>query len=200
MTETLLISYTPRNGFNNTEKLVDIFIEGVADKTHLTHFDLIKDHRSLLIEEDLSALFERKLSGRVTSNEEKKVLKSVDLLSHLLQLSENVVLAFPMQTFSFPETVKGWVTTILQYSETPIYTEGCHFREKQNSLVLMIDGEKPIESPMKEDVSPDFLFATCFTFVGNGALEVVSSQCLSSCLSKVEELIMQTEVIQPRLL
>lgn len=149
MTKTLLINYTPRFE-SNTAKLVQTFIDEMANKTKITCLDLVKNPAPLLLEENLNALLKRNFMGMDLSDSENNAVQSADQLVQQLLETDRVVLAFPMYNLSLPATVKAWFDAVIQLGKT--FTAGDAGYEGlcqgKQALILMTVGGDYTQEPM----------------------------------------------------
>ncbi|WP_020526244.1 NAD(P)H-dependent oxidoreductase [Flexithrix dorotheae] len=117
MTQTLVISYTPRNG-SYTKVLFDEFVKLAKGRTKMKHLSLVKTPPDLLLEENLNLIMEWNKGKRDFSEQELSILSNHhDLIQDVLE-ADYLLLAFPIYNFTMPATVKAWVDAIVVSDKT----------------------------------------------------------------------------------
>ena len=117
MTQTLIISYTPRNG-SYTKVLYEEFIKLAKGKTKIKHLDLVKTPPDLLLEKNLNLIMEWNMGKRDFSEKERSLLSNHHSLIDNVLEADNIVLAFPIYNFTMPATVKAWIDAIVVSEKT----------------------------------------------------------------------------------
>ncbi|MBL3658944.1 NAD(P)H-dependent oxidoreductase [Fulvivirga sediminis] len=117
MKQTLVISYTPRNG-SYTKILLDEFLQSVHGKTKVTQVDLVSTPPDLLLKDNLNLIMHWNNGKRDFSEEELAILSNHNLFIEQVLDADFIVLAFPIYNFSMPATVKAWVDAIVVSNKT----------------------------------------------------------------------------------
>lgn len=168
MTNTLLVSYTPRLE-SNTKKLVQEFLQATSNKEDITYLDLVKEPAPLLLEDNLNALLKRNFMGMELTESENSSVQSVDQLVEQIKHADRIVIAFPMFNFSLPATVKAWIDAIIQNGKTfKINDEGGYegLCQGKQALILMTTGGDFSQEPAKSMNYAIPLIQNCMNFMG----------------------------------
>ncbi|MBU3821963.1 NAD(P)H-dependent oxidoreductase [Flavobacteriaceae bacterium XHP0103] len=117
MTQTLVISYTPRKG-SYTKVLFDEFVTLAKGKTKIKHLNLVDTPPDLLLTNNLNLIMEWNKGKRDFSEKELSILSNHHHLIEDVLKADNIVLAFPVYNFTMPATVKAWVDAIVVSDKT----------------------------------------------------------------------------------
>ena len=198
MSNTLLISYTPRLE-SNTAKLVQTFLDNCANPDQVNHLDLVKTPAPLLLADNLNAILKRNFMGLALSGAESKVAESADILTQQLLDADRIVLAFPMYNFSVPATVKAWIDAVVQKEKTLTINEDGSYAglcQGKEALIITTTGSDMSQEPMK---SMDFAMPLAKTSIGFMGIEShgIVAYGLNQYTDRVEDIITvaQQEVI-----
>ncbi len=199
MSNTLLISYTPRLE-SNTAKLLQTFLDNCANPEQVNHLDLVKTPPPLLLTDNLNAILKRNFIGLALNDAESKSAESADVLTQQLLDADRIVLAFPMYNFSVPATVKAWIDAVVQKEKTFTINEDgsyaglCHCKE---ALIIMTTGSDMSQEPMK---SMDFALPLAKTSIGFMGIEShgIVAYGLNQYMDRVDDIVVaaQQEITQ----
>ncbi|WP_422858593.1 NAD(P)H-dependent oxidoreductase [Flagellimonas sp. S174] len=142
MTQTLVISYTPRNG-SYTKVLFDEFVKLADKKTKIKHLDLVKTPPDLLLQENLNLIMQWNMGKRDFSEKELSILSNHHKLTEDVLNADNIVLAFPIYNFTMPATVKAWVDAIVVSEKTFSFNPETGFTGlciDKKALTIMVSG------------------------------------------------------------
>lgn len=168
MTNTLLISYTPRYD-SNTQKLVHTFIEALPAQSTLTHLNLVNTPPPLLLEDNLNALIKTNFMGEALNEKEQQAVRGANGFLQSLLEADRIAIAFPLYNFSLPATVKAWVDVVVQKGATfTIDSNGnyeglCHHKK---ALILMSSGTDFGQEAMAHLDHGIPLMSACLGFMG----------------------------------
>jgi len=133
--KTLIVQYTPRNERSNTKKILDAFI-GEIKNSDVEKLDLVKDVPDLFLEKNLDAYIHRDYLGEGLSQEQTMSLAKMDRMTEQLRSSDIVVIAYPMNNFSMPATVKAWFDSVMLKGKT--------WDVKNGGYVGLMNGKKAL--------------------------------------------------------
>ena len=142
MTQTLVISYTPRNG-SYTKILFDEFVKFAKGKTRIKHLDLVETPPDLLLTKNLNLIMEWNMGKRDFSETELSILSNHYKLIEDVLASDYIVLAFPIYNFTMPATVKAWIDAIVVSDKTFSFSPETGFKglcNDKKALTIMVSG------------------------------------------------------------
>ncbi len=142
MTQTLVVSYTPRNG-SYTKVLFDEFVKLAKGKTIIKHIDLVASPPDLLLNENLNLIMEWNMGKRDFSEEEFSILSNHHQLIEDVLKADNIVLAFPIYNFAMPATVKAYIDAIVVKDKTFSFSPEIGFKGLCNgkrALSIIVSG------------------------------------------------------------
>ncbi len=133
--KTLIVQYTPRNEHSNTKKILDAYIEEIKN-SDIEKLDLVKDVPDLFLDNNLDAYIHRNYLGEAISVEQENSLAKMDRMTEQLKSADIVVVAYPMNNFSMPATVKAWFDSVVLKGQT--------WDTKNGSFVGLMNGKKAL--------------------------------------------------------
>lgn len=142
MTQTLVISYTPRNG-SYTKILFDEFVKLAKGKTRIKYLDLVETPPDLLLTKNLNLIMEWNMGKRNFSETELSILSNHHKFIEDVLDADNVVLAFPIYNFTMPATVKAWIDAIVVSDKTFSFSPETGFKglcNDKKALTIMVSG------------------------------------------------------------
>ncbi|CAM1373548.1 NAD(P)H-dependent oxidoreductase [Tenacibaculum xiamenense] len=142
MSQTLVVSYTPRIG-SYTKQLVDQFIDSAKNKTKIKHFDLVETPPDLLLRENLNLMMEWNEGKRDFSKKEMAILFNHHVLIEEVLIADHIVLAFPIYNFTMPAAVKAWIDAIVVSEKTFSFTPESGFKglcKNKKALSIIVAG------------------------------------------------------------
>ena len=137
MTNTLIISYTPREG-SNTKKILDAYTKNVPENVRTTEVSLASEPPVLLDVTRTNAYIARNFMGQELTQEQQTALQPLDAYKDQVLAADTIVLAYPMYNFSLPAAVKAWFDAIIQAGDTFHYTnEGPKGKLNDKQVVII---------------------------------------------------------------
>jgi FMN-dependent NADH-azoreductase len=146
---TLLVKYTPREERSTSKKLLDAFRNEIKN-SQIEVLDLCIDVPDMFDVESMSAYIHRNYLKENLSDEQKKVLKKMDVMTQQIKSADIVVVAFPMHNFSTPAPVKAWFDSVMLKGQTWDASDGKYFglMEGKKALILVSTGGFYTKEPM----------------------------------------------------
>ncbi len=142
MTQTLVVSYTPRNG-SYTKVLFDEFVKLAKEKTTIKHLDLVASPPDLLLKENLNLIMEWNMGKKDFSEEELSILSNHHQLIEDVLEADNIVLVFPIYNFAMPATVKAYIDAIVVKDKTFSFSPEIGFKglcNAKRALSIIVSG------------------------------------------------------------
>ncbi len=117
MRKTLIVSYLARGERSNTKKILDAFslcIKGSSVET----LDLCKILPDFFTPDRLSVYYERNYGGQKIEPGREALMKKMDEMAAQLKSADILVIASPMNNFSYPAPLKAYFDSVMQKGVT----------------------------------------------------------------------------------
>lgn len=139
--KTLVVEYLPRGERSHTKKLLDAFLDEVKG-TELVRLDLCQDVPDLFLPDRLAAYIHRDYLGETLPPEQAALMAKMDRMAQQLVQTDALVVATPMNNFSFPAVTKAWFDSVMLKNQTWTANENGYVRlmEGKRALLLMASG------------------------------------------------------------
>ena len=117
MRKTLIVSYLARGERSNTKKILDAFSSCVKGSS-VEDLDLCKNVPDFFLPERLMVYYERNYGGQKIDPKRESVIKKMDEMAAQFKSADIVVIAAPMNNFSFPAPLKAYFDSVMQKGVT----------------------------------------------------------------------------------
>lgn len=189
MRKTLIVSYLARGERSNTKKVLDAFLSRVKGSSVET-LDLCKNAPDFFTPERLSVYYERNYGGQKIDPKRESVIKKMDEMAAQFKSADIVVVAAPMNNFSFPAPLKAYFDSVMQKGVTWTIGSGGYeglMKGKKALVITSSGGVYEGEAAAYEHFSS--LARVEFGLMGFDPVEIVSAAGLNMFPEKAQEII-----------
>ena len=189
MRKTLVVSYLARGERSKTKKILDAFISSIKSSS-VESLDLCKNTPDFFTPESLSVYYERNYGGQKIDPKRESVMKKMDEMAAQFKSADIIVIAAPMNNFSYPAPLKAYFDSILQKGVTWTIGSGGYeglMKGKKAAVITSSGGVYEGESAGYDHFSG--LARAQFGMMGFGDVEIISAAGLNMFPDRADEIV-----------